>query len=100
MARVDAPAGQIRVDLAYSPLAGKVDRVTLTLPQGSTLAQALQQTGWSLPIDVRVGVWGKLRGFDEPLRDLDRVEVYRPLTVDPKEALRLRHRSQQHKPDK
>jgi uncharacterized protein len=93
MARAEAPPGRIRVELAFSPSAGRVDRLALTLPAGSTLGQALQQAGWTVPADARFGVWGKLRGLDEPLRDLDRVEVYRPLSVDPKEARRLRYRS-------
>jgi putative ubiquitin-RnfH superfamily antitoxin RatB of RatAB toxin-antitoxin module len=46
---------------------------------------------------LSVGVWGALRGLDHPLRDRDRVEVYRPLKVDPKEARRLRYRSHREK---
>jgi putative ubiquitin-RnfH superfamily antitoxin RatB of RatAB toxin-antitoxin module len=41
---------------------------------------------------LRVGVWGKLRELGDALRDLDRVEIYRPLKVDPKEARRVRYR--------
>ena len=41
---------------------------------------------------ARIGVWGKLRPRDHVLRDRDRVEIYRPLLVDPKEARRLRYR--------
>jgi putative ubiquitin-RnfH superfamily antitoxin RatB of RatAB toxin-antitoxin module len=41
---------------------------------------------------LRVGVWCKLRAADHVLRDLDRVEIYRPLMADPKEARRLRYK--------
>ena len=41
---------------------------------------------------LRLGVWGKPRSADTLLRDRDRVEIYRPLTVDPKEARRQRYR--------
>ncbi len=91
MGRVD---GLIGVELVYSPRAGEVLRVSLALPGGSTVAQALERSGWALTDDLKVGVWGRLRGLDEPLRDRDRVELYRALTVDPKEARRQRYRSQ------
>jgi hypothetical protein len=42
---------------------------------------------------LKVGVWGRLRPLDACLRERDRIEVYRPLTVDPKEARRLRYRN-------
>jgi sulfur carrier protein len=35
-------------------------------------------------------VWGRRVPLDTPLRDGDRVEVYRPLRVDPKVARRER----------
>ena len=89
----DTPAATIRVEIAYSPVAGQVQRMTLDLPEGATVAQALERCGWALPESLRVGVWGRLREPSERLRDRDRVEVYRPLTVDPKEARRLRYRS-------
>ena len=40
----------------------------------------------------KIGVWGRLRPLDTPLRARDRIEVYRPLTVDPKEARRQRYK--------
>ena len=89
----DAPARAIRVEIAYSPAPGRMQRLSLTLPEGATVADALQRSGWSLPAGLRVGVWGRLQVSSEPLRDLDRVELYRPLTVDPKEARRQRYRS-------
>jgi uncharacterized protein len=39
-------------------------------------------------------VWGRVTPLDHVLRDGDRVEIYRPLTVDPKEARRLRYKRQ------
>lgn len=37
-----------------------------------------------------VGIFGKLTTLDQPLRDRDRVEIYRPLIADPKEIRRKR----------
>ena len=44
-----------------------------------------------------LGIWGRAQLPSEPLRDRDRVEVYRPLPVDPKEARRLRYRAQAYR---
>ena len=40
--------------------------------------------------DGRIGVWGKPVPLDRVLVEGDRLEVYRPLTVDPKVARRQR----------
>lgn len=90
----------VRVEVAYSPRGRAVDLSELVLAEGCTALQALQASGLlerHPEIDLavlRVGVWGRLCPTDERLREGDRVEVYRPLTVDPKEARRLRYRRQ------
>ncbi len=89
----------IVVSVAYSPLAGQLDVLELRVPAGATVAMALHRSGLlelHPGIDLTqhaVGVWGKLRSLDDTLRDADRVELYRPLQVDPKEARRLRYKS-------
>lgn len=97
VAEPSATADPLNVSVAYSPRAGVVDEVTLVLPAGATVQQALLASGLlELHPDLdlaqaRVGVWAKLRALDTLLRDRDRVEIYRPLLVDPKEARRLRY---------
>jgi uncharacterized protein len=93
MDRAEAVAGSIRIEIAFSPRAGEVQRLALSLSEGTTIAQALERSGLALPADLRVGIWGRLRELTDTLRDHDRLELYRPLTVDPKEARRLRYRS-------
>ena len=101
MAHAEPP--RIDVTVVYSPRAGEVDQVVVRLPPGATLHDALLISGLLTrhpSIDLaqhRVGVWGKLRTLDVPLRDQDRVEVYRPLLIDPKEARRQRQRKQQQR---
>lgn len=92
-------AAGLRIELAYSPRAGEVVRVALTLPRGATVSQALRASGLltehaELQQEgaLRLGIWGMPCDTGTPLRDRDRIEVYRPLTVDPKEARRLRYR--------
>jgi len=88
---------ELQVEVVYCPCPGVTDLQALRLAQGATVADALQASGvlarhgLTLP-GLRVGVWGKVREPQTPLRDHDRVEVYRPLTVDPKEARRQRYK--------
>jgi uncharacterized protein len=48
-----------------------------------------------LAIDaLSCGIWGRRCDMGQALRDGDRVEIYRALAVDPKEARRLRYKGQ------
>lgn len=68
----------------------------LTLPDGALLRDALQHSqlrDFAPGLDIaqaKVGIFGKLKELDTPLRDGDRVEVYRPLIADPKDSRRRR----------
>lgn len=70
--------------------------VSLELPEGSTVIQAVEASGLleKYPeIDVRknkFGVYAKLAKADTVLRECDRVEIYRPLIADPKEVRKQR----------
>jgi putative ubiquitin-RnfH superfamily antitoxin RatB of RatAB toxin-antitoxin module len=89
---------ELEIEVVHSPEAGRVNRVSLHLPQGSTVADALRAAYPGLGFDgLAVGVWGKLRQQGDLLRDRDRVEIYRGLLVDPKEARRQRHQSHRAK---
>lgn len=88
-------ADEIRVEVAYA----RPDQqflVPVRLPASSTVEEAIRHSGvlQRFPeIDLtrnKVGVWSKLTKLDAPLRDGDRVEIYRPLIADPKEVRRKR----------
>jgi len=88
----------IDVEVVYCPQPGVVDCVALALPDGSTLRVALDASGLLArhglsPASATVGVWGRQQGLEAVLRSRDRVEIYRPLQCDPKEARRLRYRA-------
>jgi hypothetical protein len=92
-----AGAETLAVEVVFCPAPGQVDQVQLALPPGSTVADALQASGvlqrHGLAVEgLRVGVWCRAAALDHGLRERDRVEVYRPLTVDPKEARRQRYK--------
>ena len=90
----------LQVEVVYCPGPGVDDLTALRLEPPATVADALVASGLLQRHGLRlealsVGIWARRCELDTPLRDLDRVEVYRPLTVDPKEARRLRYK--QHK---
>ena len=90
-------ADVLSVTVVYSPRAGEVDEVLLSLQEGATVADALRESGIAgrhAIGQLAVGVWGVLAAPSDRLRDRDRVELYRPLRVDPKEARRLRQQKQ------
>lgn len=97
MARADAePAATIAVEVVYCPAPRQLDLTPLRLAAGSTVADAVQASGvlqrHGLPAtDLSLGVWGRACPSEQVLRERDRVEVYRPLLVDPKEARRQRY---------
>ena len=69
---------------------------SLNLAVGTTVEDAIRQSGLLArfpDIDLgvnKVGVFGKVAKLDAELNDGDRVEIYRPLIADPKEARKRR----------
>ncbi len=91
----------MRVTLAWSLAARQVTEWTLELPEGSTVDQALARLPEhpetaSLPplAELLVAVWGRAATPGQVLRDRDRLELLRPLRVDPKVARRERFQKQ------
>ena len=90
----------LRVSIVHSPGPREVREWALELPDGATVAQTLRACSitaeFSSPdlSDAVVGIWGGKASLDDPLREGDRIEVYRPLRVDPKVARRERFRTQ------
>jgi len=88
-------AESLSIEVAYA-LPQKQELVQLTLPAGCTVQQAIDASGLGQKypeIDLtknKVGIFGKLAKPDSPLRDRDRVEIYRPLIADPKEVRKKR----------
>ncbi len=89
--------GHIRVEVAYA-LPDVQTVIELDMPDGATVRQALEKSGIARhhpEIDIErasVGVFGRRKHPDARLNDGDRVEIYRPLIADPKQARRNRAR--------
>lgn len=90
----------IQITVVYSPRARVVHEIALQLPDSSTVLQAIEVSGLLLQfpaIDLKasaLGVWGRKSGLNQSLRENDRVEIYRALSVDPKLARRQRFAKQ------
>lgn len=77
----------MRVEVVLA-LPGEARVATVELPSGATVQDAVAAAGFGS--SEAVGVFGKRVRPDHRLSDGDRVEIYRPLEVDPKEARRRR----------
>jgi putative ubiquitin-RnfH superfamily antitoxin RatB of RatAB toxin-antitoxin module len=87
-------AQTVSVTIAWAAPAVQ-ELVALTLPAGARAGDAVARSGLveRHRIDrssVRLGIGGRLVGADTLLADGDRVELLRPLAIDPKDARRLR----------
>lgn len=92
-----ANAEVIKVEVAYA-LPDEQVLLALDLPLGSTVMDAVQASGLATRFpaisqaQTRFGIFGKIE--KEPasrvLKTGDRVEIYRPLLIDPKEARKAR----------
>ena len=80
--------------------------IELEVEEGATVGQVIAVSGIASRfrnVDLEalpVGIWGTVVDRDATVRDGDRVELYRPLEMDPREARRLRARGQAPVPDR
>lgn len=86
-------AKHIQVEVVFG-LAKKQELTAVTLLRGATVADAIAESAisQSFPgenLDVlKVGIWGRVVSRDHVLSDGDRIEIYRALKLDPREARR------------
>lgn len=85
----------IRISVVYA-LPDHQEIIELECPQGCSIGQAIKSSEICdkySEIDLEtheVGVFGLKQNLDYVLDENDRVEIYRPLTISPKEARRIR----------
>lgn len=94
----------MQITLVYAPEARQMRQWTIDMPPGSTLAQALVQSGAMAELaelaeqlatgELTAGIWGRAAMPSQVLENGDRVELYRALRVDPKVARRERFKGQ------
>ena len=86
----------IHIEVAYA-LPDKQRIVKLDVPSGTTALQAVSMSQLDevfddlvVGPDIKLGVWGKAVTGDRVLAMGERVEIYRPLLIDPKEVRKAR----------
>lgn len=87
-------SASISVEVAYAEPDRQFLR-RLHLAAGATVSEAIAASGvereFAIDVDaLGVGIWSKPVARNTPLANGDRVELYRALKADPKEARRLR----------
>lgn len=90
--------GDPRIELVYA-LPDRQALVPLKVEPGTTVQQAIDRSAIAerFPGDdlqrCAVGIWGHLVARGHTVRDGDRIEIYRELAIDPREARRRLARS-------
>ena len=86
---------KIMIEVSFA-LPKKQIIIPVLVPAGICVKEAIELSGILkkfTEIDLtsnQIGIFGKLTTLDKILRDLDRIEIYRPLIADPKEIRRKR----------
>ncbi|MDX1519134.1 MAG: RnfH family protein [Gammaproteobacteria bacterium] len=86
---------EITIEVCYA-LPEKQYSYTLTVPEGTNVAAAIRQSGVldecpEIDLDKNsIGIFSEACSPDDLVKPGDRIEIYRPLKIDPKEARRHR----------
>ena len=94
----EAPPTTIRVEVVYADAQKQIVR-SAEVATNATVEQAIHASAIreALPaafVPASIGIFGRIVASDSPLRDGDRIELYRPLKIDPKQARRRRAEKQ------
>ncbi len=86
----------VDVELVYIALDQHLAHIRLTLADNATVFDALQLSGLLTTHpevkDMSVGIFAKIVPLNTVVKAGDRIEIYRPLLIDPKEKRRQRAR--------
>jgi putative ubiquitin-RnfH superfamily antitoxin RatB of RatAB toxin-antitoxin module len=93
----------VKVTVVYAQ-PGAQHVIEVDVGTGATVRQAIAASGLLAPgpgqalDELEVGIWNHRCSLDTVVREGDRIEVYRPLQVDPKEARRIRAEVRRRRP--
>lgn len=85
----------IQIEVVYASLT-KQHLLKVTVPNHATIEQAIISSGiLTLFPEInlakqKVGIFSQLRDLQDTVQAGDRIEIYRPLLIDPKEARRAK----------
>lgn len=85
----------VEIEVAYAKPEQQVV-VTVAIEEGATVEAAIKASGLLERFpeiglsELKAGIFGAVCKLEQPVREADRIEIYRPLLHDPKEARRQR----------
>ncbi len=88
-----AAPGAINVEVVFG-LADRQELIPLTIDAAATVEAAILKSGIAEKFpqqnisSCKVGIWGRAVQKNQSLREGDRIEIYRPLLIDPRDARR------------
>lgn len=88
-------SGLIDIEVVYG-IPHKQVLLSLKVPEGTTIENCIKLSGIVkhfpeiVPSEAVVGIFSKPDKLDNTVKQGDRIEIYRPLTADPKEMRKLR----------
>lgn len=92
----------IKLEIVYIAADKSVVQIHSTLAEGTTVAQALEHSNiWIIHPETEhlsVGVFSKKVPLDTVLKDGDRLEIYRPLPLNPGDKRRERAKLKKKSP--
>lgn len=92
----------ITITVVYASPTQQID-IPLTVEENCTIALAIARSKITSQFpeiklsENKVGIFGKLVTLDTIAKDGDRIEIYRPLTIDPKDLRRVKAKIQRNK---
>ena len=90
----------LMITVVYSPGPRQVEEVALEVANGATVLDAVCASALLVRFpelaaaELSLGIWGQKAVPDQLVQAGNRVEIYRPLRVDPKMARRTRFEAQ------
>jgi putative ubiquitin-RnfH superfamily antitoxin RatB of RatAB toxin-antitoxin module len=89
---------KLTIEVAYAGSGNIADQliITLQVDMGTTIRQAIEQSGilqQVAEIDLnsnKVGIFGQIKSLDSIVADLDRIEIYRNLSLNPNQIRQQR----------
>jgi len=86
---------KIQIEVVYG-LPTRQELITLSVNAGTLLEQGIIESGILKVFDNidlsinKVGIWNRVAKLSDELKNLDRIEIYRPMIADPKEVRKRR----------
>ena len=84
---------RLSVEVVFAT-ADRQELLEVDLAPGATVADAIRESGIAKRFrdvdldELPTGIWGRLVSRSQPVEQGDRVEIYRPLDIDPRDARR------------